>query len=461
VRSAVVIGSGPNGLAAAITMARAGWDVTVHEAADTIGGGVRSEELTYPGFVHDVCSAIHPLGRESPFFRDLELPVDWVQPDAPAAHPLDDGTAVTTERSLLATAERLGDDRGPYLRLFNRIVSDWSAFEPVVLGPFLPRPHRLLHAVDLSVMRAGLSSATGLAKRFRTDEARALLAGHAAHSMLPLETRPSGGIGLFLVATAHVFGWGFPRGGSQRLADALADRLEELGGEIVTESPVDELPRADVVLADAGPRELARIAGDKLPVHYTRALGRYRHGPGVFKLDWALDGPIPWTAPDCRRAATIHIGGTLEEIAESERSPGHARPYVLLTQPSLFDGSRAPAGKHTAWAYCHVPNGSTEDMTEHMEAQVERFAPGFRGLILARSSMGPADFERRNRNIVGGDINGGLMDLRQLFFRPVRKLVPYRTPRRGLYICSASTPPGGGVHGMCGYSAALTALRDN
>jgi phytoene dehydrogenase-like protein len=279
--------------------------------------------------------------------------------------------------------------------------------------------------------------------------------------MLPLETRPSGGVGLFLIATAHVFGWGFPRGGSQRLADELAVRLQELGGEIRTGSAVDVLPDADVVLADVVPRELLRIVGDKLPAHYAHALRRYRHGPGVFKLDWALDGPIPWTAEDCRRAATVHIGGTLEEIADSERSPGHERPFVLLAQPSLFDDSRAPAGKHTAWAYCHVPNGSAEDMTDRMEAQVERFAPGFRDLILARHATGPADFERRNRNIVGGDINGGTMDLRQLFFRPVRKLVPYRTPLKGLYICSSSTPPGGGVHGMCGYSAALVALGDS
>jgi phytoene dehydrogenase-like protein len=460
-KRAVVIGSGPNGLAAAITMARAGWEVAVHEAAETIGGGVRSEELTLPGFTHDVCSAIHPLGRDSPFFRDLELPVDWVQPDAPAAHPLDDGTAVITERSLLATAEALAEDRGPYLHVFDRVVSRWSDYEPVVLGPFLPRPNRLLHAVDLSLARVGLSSVHGLSKRFRSERARALLAGHAAHSMLPLETRPSGGVGLFLIATAHVSGWGFPRGGSQRLADALGDRLQELGGEIHTASAVDELPRADVVLADVVPRELLRIAGDRLPSHYAHALRRYRHGPGVFKLDWALDGPIPWTANDCRRAATVHVGGTFEEIAESERSPGAERPYVLLTQPSLFDDSRAPAGKHTAWAYCHVPSGSTADMTARMEAQVERFAPGFRDLILARHAIGPADFERRNRNIVGGDINGGLIDLRQLFFRPVRKLVPYRTPLRGVYLCSSSTPPGGGVHGMCGYSAALTALADS
>jgi phytoene dehydrogenase-like protein len=460
VRRALVIGSGPNGLAAAITMARAGWQVAVHEAAATIGGGVRSEELTLPGFVHDLCSAIHPLGRDSPFFRDLELPVEWIQPPAPAAHPLDDGTAVLTERSFLTTAEALGEDRAAYTRLLNPVVSGWADFEPVILGPYPPSPRRILSALNVSVARTGLAGAHALARRFKTDRARALLAGHAAHSMLPLETRPSGGIGLFLIATAHAYGWGFPRGGSQRLADAMADRLRELGGEIHTKSPVDELPQADGVLADVTPRELLRIAGDRLPVRYARALRRYRYGPGVFKLDWALDGPIPWTAPECARAATVHLGGTLDEIAASERDPGGERPFVLLTQPSIFDDSRAPAGKHTAWAYCHVPNGSTEDMTDRIEDQIERFAPGFRDLVLARSAIAPADFERRNRNIVGGDINGGAMDLRQLFFRPVRKRVPYRTPLRGLYLCSSSTPPGGGVHGMCGYSAALVALRD-
>jgi phytoene dehydrogenase-like protein len=282
--------------------------------------------------------------------------------------------------------------------------------------------------------------------------------------MLPLEARPSGGIGLFLLATAHVYGWGFPRGGSQRLVDALAERLHELGGKIQTESPVDELPNGDVVLADVVPRELLRIVGDRLPARYARALRHYRHGPGVFKLDWALGGPIPWRAEGCRGAATVHLGGTMKEIARAEQEPwlgSHAeRPFVLLTQTSLFDNSRAPEGKHTAWAYCHVPNGSTEDMTDRVEDQIERFAPGFRELILAKAATGPGDFERRNRNIVGGDINGGAMDLSQILFRPVRKLVPYRTPLRGLYICSSSTPPGGGVHGMCGYSAARLALRD-
>jgi phytoene dehydrogenase-like protein len=463
VRRAVVIGSGPNGLAAAITMARAGWEVTVHEAEETVGGGVRSAESTLPGFVHDVCSAIHPLGRDSPFFRDLELPLEWVQPPVEAAHPLDDETAVITERSFLETAGRLGEDRAAYVRLFHPVVDKWSRLEPSILGPRPPALRALLQG--LSVARTGLSSTRSLAKRFRTKEARALLAGHSAHSMLPLEKRPSGGVGLFLLATAHVYGWGYPRGGSQRLADALADRLRELGGEIRTQSRVDELPKADAVLADVVPRELLRIAGDRLPARYAHALRRYRYGPGVFKLDWALDGPIPWAAEECRRAATVHIGGSFEELADSERAPWEGRhpdrPFVLLAQQSLFDDSRAPPGKHTAWAYCHVPNGSTQDMTERIEAQVERFAPGFRELVLARAATGPAEFERRNRNIVGGDINGGALDLGQLFFRPVRKVVPYRTPVKGLYLCSSATPPGGGVHGMCGLSAALVALRDH
>jgi phytoene dehydrogenase-like protein len=461
-RTAVVIGSGPNGLAAAITMARAGWDVTVHEAEETIGGGLRSSELTFSGFVHDVCSAIHPLGRDSPFFRGVELPVEWIEPPAPAAHPLDDGTAVMTEQSVEATAAQLGNDREAYLKAFGRVVTRWREYEPVVLGPYPPRVGRAARALPLA--RRGLSSASSLADRFRTERAHALVAGHAAHSMLPLEQRPTGGVGLFLIAVAHTYGWPFPRGGSQRLADAMAERLRQLGGEIRAQSPVDELPRADAVLADVVPGELLRIAGDRLSSRYARGLRRYRHGPGVFKLDWALDGPIPWTAEGCRRAATVHLGGTFDEIAASEREPWagrHAeRPYVLLTQPSLFDDSRAPAGRHTAWAYCHVPSGSEEDMTERVEAQVERFAPGFRALILARKATGPTDLERRNRNLVGGDINGGALELGQLFFRPVRRVIPYRTPVRGLYLCSSSTPPGGGVHGMCGYSAALVALRD-
>jgi phytoene dehydrogenase-like protein len=473
VRRAVVIGSGPNGLAAAITMARAGWKVTVHEAADTVGGGVRSEELTLPGFVHDVCSAIHPLGERSPCFRDLDLDVEWIHPHAPAAHPLDDGTVVLLERGVDETADRLGADAEAYRKLLGPVVGHWGAVEPIVVGPHPPSPGTVLEtatalgpAEAARTLRTALSSARAVAEdTFDTPPARAMFAGHAAHSMLPMETKPSAGFALFLIALAHVYGWALPRGGSQRLADALAARLRELGGEIRTGSRVDELPSADVVLADVVPRELLRIAGHRLPRGYAHALARYRRGPGVFKLDWALDGPIPWAAPDCARAATVHLGGTLDEIAASERDPARGRapvrPFVLLVQPTLFDDSRAPAGKHTAWAYCHVPNGSTEDMTERIESQVERFAPGFRNLILARHALGPADFERRNANIVGGDINGGLMNLRQLVFRPVRKAVPYRTPLKGLYLCSSSTPPGGGVHGMCGYSAALVALRDS
>jgi phytoene dehydrogenase-like protein len=472
VPSAVVIGSGPNGLAAGITLAREGWRVTLHEAAATIGGGVRSEELTLPGFTHDVCSAIYPFGEHSPFLRELELPVEWIHSEAPAAHPFDDRTAIALERSVDETAEGLGRDSSAYRRLFGPLAESWGSTEPLILGPLPSKISSLAGALRalgpgsaLRTLRAGLGAARPFAEStFTTDRARTFFAGHAAHSLLPLEKRPSAGFGLFLMVLAHAYGWGFPRGGAQRLSDALADRFRELGGKIETESTVDELPRVDVVLADVVPRELLRIAGNRLPDRYAEALRRYRHGPGAFKLDWALDGPIPWKAPECARAATIHLGGSLEEIADSERAPWDGRvsdhPYVLLTQPSLYDETRAPPGKHTAWAYCHVPNGSTIDMTDRIEEQIERFAPGFRKLVLARSAIGPADFERRNRNVVGGDINGGAMDLGQLLFRPVRKLVPYRTPVRGLYLCSSSTPPGGGVHGMCGHAAARLALKD-
>jgi len=467
-RRALVIGSGPNGLVAAITLAQAGIDVVVQEAADEIGGGVRSAALTLPGFTHDVCSAVHPLGIGSPALRSLELDLEWVHPDAPSAHPLDYGTAVLLERGVEATAEGLGADATAYRRIVGAIVDAWPAVEGVVLGPFpLPprrvaRAARALGAVDgLRALRAGLGAA-GLG--FSGARARAFVAGHAAHSMLPLERRLTGGVGLTLAVLGHVFGWPFPRGGAQRLTDALAARLVELGGEIHAASPIDELPSHDVVLADVGPRELVRIARGRLPARYRRALLRFRNGPGAFKLDWSLAGPIPWRAADCRRAGTVHLGGTFDEIAASEREPWagrHAeRPFVLLAQPSLFDQTRTPPGRHVGWAYCHVPNGSDEDMTDRIEAQVERFAPGFRELILARHALRPAELEARNRNYVGGDINGGAMDLAQLLFRPTRSLVPYRTPLRGVYLCSSSTPPGGGVHGMCGYSAAMVALRD-
>ncbi|HET7043583.1 MAG TPA: NAD(P)/FAD-dependent oxidoreductase [Gaiellaceae bacterium] len=471
-RRAVVVGSGPNGLAAAIALAEAGLDVVVHEAAPVPGGGLRSEELTLPGFVHDVCSAIHPLAHASPFLRRLGLDVDWVHPDAPAAHPLDGDDAVLVERDLAATAAGLGRDAAAYRALVEPLAGAWDAIEGVLVGPHPISPKRAVRLVRelgprdvVDALRAALAAARPLAEtRFRDPRARALLAGHCAHSMLPLERRPSAGFGLALLTLAHTVGWPFPRGGAQRLADAMAARLTELGGELRTSSPVDELPRADVVLCDVSPRELVRLARGRLPERYERALLRYRHGPGAFKLDWALRAPIPWSDASVARAATVHLGGTLEEIARSERDAWEGRiaerPFVLLAQPTLFDPTRAPAGRHTAWAYCHVPNGSAEDMTGRIEAQVERYAPGFREVVLARNALGPAALEAHDRNLVGGDLNGGAMDLGQLLFRPVRGLVPYRVPLPGVYLCSASTPPGGGVHGMCGYSAARVALAD-
>lgn len=442
------------------------------EAAETAGGGMRSTGLTLPGFVHDVCSSVLPLAQASPAFRDFDLDVEWAHPSAPAAHPLDDGTAVMLERDLDATAEDLGPDGAAYRELIGPLVAAWAEVQMTVLGPHPVSPR---HALALTrrlglgraagAARAALSDARSLAEgRFHEERTRAWIAGHCAHSLLPLERRPSAGFGLALLALGHVVGWGFPRGGSQRLADALAARLAELGGEIRTGNPVEELPRSEIVLADTSPRELVRIARGRFPSRYERALLRYRHGPGAFKLDWALEGPIPWLARECGRAGTVHLGGSLDEISRSEWAAWNGarseRPFVLLTQPTLFDATRAPPGKHIAWAYCHVPNGSAVDMTDPIEAQVERFAPGFRSLISRRHAMDPAELEARNRNLVGGDINGGAMDLGQLLFRPVRSAVPYRTPIPGVYLCSSSTPPGGGVHGMCGYSAALLALKD-
>ncbi len=459
-RRAVVIGSGPNGLAAAITLARAGLDVTVYEAAPELGGGMRSAELTRPGFVHDVCASILPLGVASPFFQELALDVDWVHPPAAAAHPFDDGSAILLERGVEDTAEQLGTDGDAYRALIAPLVDAWPELEQAFAEPSAKRLAPLLPK-----LRPALASARTLAEsRFRDHRTRAWFAGHAAHSMLPLERRPSAGFGVALALLGHVVGWPLARGGSGRLAEALATRLRELGGAIETSSPVDELPYADVVLADVSPRELIRIGRGQLPPRYERGLRAYRHGPGAFKLDWALDGPIPWRSEECRRAATVHLGGSLDEIAASEWGAWSGRPaerpFVLLAQTSLFDESRAPSGQHTAWAYCHVPNGSTVDMTDRIEAQLERFAPGFRDLILERHTMGPRELETHNRNLVGGDLNGGAMDLGQLLFRPTRRLVPYRTPLDGVYLCSASTPPGGGVHGMCGYWAAQLTLDD-
>jgi phytoene dehydrogenase-like protein len=463
---AVVVGSGPNGLAAAITLAREGRSVLVLEAAETVGGGVRSAELTRPGFVHDVCSAIHPLAKASPFLRELPLAehgLTLIDPPAPLAHPLDDGTAVMLERSVEETAAGLGADSEAYRAVMGLFVDRSANLVPFLLGrsPLTRRP--------LLAARFGfhaLRSAVAFAKRFEGERARALFAGLAAHSIQDLRRPPTASFGLVLGLLAHTHGWPFVRGGSQQLADALASYLRSLGGEIEVGRHVDlldELPSSRVTMLDITARQVLRVAGHRLPARYTRALRRYRYGPGVFKVDWALEGPVPWTAQDCARAATVHIGGTLEEIVASERAvwEGEApeRPFVLVAQQSPFDETRAPNGKHTLWAYCHVPNGSTEDMTERIEAQIERFAPGFRGLILARSVRGPAEIERYNENYVGGDINGGVQDLRQLYTRPVVRLNPYSTPVDGLYICSSSTPPGGGVHGLCGYYAARSALK--
>jgi phytoene dehydrogenase-like protein len=465
-RDAVVVGSGPNGLAAAIAVAEAGRSVLLVEAAGTVGGGLRSAELTQPGFVHDVCSAIHPLAQGSPFFGRLPLGrhgLEMIQPPAPLAHPLDDGSAVLLERSLADTASGLGVDGRAYRRLLAPLVHEADALLPLLLAPVpVPRRPLLLARFGLPALR----SAVSLAKRFEGDRARALVAGAAAHANQPL-TRPlTASFGLILCLLAHSHGWPYPRGGSQALADALAAHLRSLGGEIETGrrvSSIDELPTTRAVLLDVTPRQVFRLTGDRLPDRYARRLRRYRYGPGVFKLDWALDGPVPWTAGECGRAGTVHLGGTLEEIAASEEAVRQGRhperPFVIVAQQSLHDPSRAPAGKHTLWGYCHVPNGSTQDMTEPIEGQIERFAPGFRDRILARSALTTADLERYDENYVGGDINGGVQDLRQLWTRPVARLDPYATPLDGLYICSSSTPPGGGVHGMCGYYAARSALR--
>ncbi len=464
---AVVVGAGPNGLAAAIVLAQAGLAVRVLESADTVGGGARSAELTLPGFVHDVCSAIHPLGVASPFFRTLPLAehgVQWIEPPAALAHPFDDGTAVLLERSPDAAAAGLGEDEARWRRIFAPLAADAEPLLEDLLGPL----HLPAHPLALARFGARAApSATLLARlSFRGARARGVFAGLSAHSMLRLDRPPSAAFGLTLGLLAHAVGWPFPQGGSQRISDALASYLRSLGGEIETGHRVEslaELGETRPVLLDVTPRGLLALAGDRLPTLYRRRLERYGYGPGVFKLDWALDGPIPWRAEECARSATVHLGATLDEIASSEAAPGRGeigeRPYVLLAQQSLFDQTRAPEGRHTGWAYCHVPNGSTVDMTERIEAQVERFAPGFRERILARSALGPADIERYNENYVGGDINGGAATLSQLFTRPVARVSPYSTPLPGVFLCSSSTPPGGGVHGMCGFHAGRAALR--
>jgi phytoene dehydrogenase-like protein len=464
---AVVVGSGPNGLSAAVELARNGKRVAVLEGKSTIGGGVRSAEITLPGFVHDLGSAIHPLGYASPFFRSLPLEkhgLEWVHPDVPLAHPFDGGEAAVLERSLEATAAGLGPDAAAYRRLMGPGSADASR----IAGFFVGKPSLIRHPLALaySGVRA-LGDAEGLARSvFEGEKARGLFAGNAGHSFLPLDQPPSALFGLLLGTLGHAFGWPFPRGGSQSLANALVSYLESMGGEIFTNAPVstvEDVPRTRAVLFDVTPRQLHDLAGEHFTDGYNKALKRYRYGPGVFKVDFALDGPIPWEAEGCGHAGTVHLGGTLEEISAGEaavaRGEHPERPFILLAQQSLFDQTRAPEGKHTVWAYCHVPNGSAFDMTERIEAQIERFAPGFGERILARRTAGTTELERWNPNLVGGDINGGYMDLRQLFTRPMPRPNPYSTPARGLYICSSSTPPGGGVHGMSGYLAARVVLR--
>ena len=466
---AVIVGSGPNGLAAAITLARAGCSVLVLEANATLGGCVRSAELTLPGYVHDVCSAIHPLALGSPFFASLPLErfgLTWVQPKIPLAHPLGNGTAACLYRSVDETAMALGADARPYRQLMSPLLSKWEELVAELLQPMLHIPRN-----PLALARFGLRAiwpATVLANTlFKREQARALFAGVAAHSFLPLEAVASAAFGVVLGMTSHAVGWPMPRGGAQSLSNSLAACLRDLGGKIETNARVrhlSELPSARAILLDITPWQLLRIAGERLPIHYYRRLEHFQHAPGVFKIDYALDSPVPWEADECRHAGTVHLGGTLEEIAFAEREVAAGdtpeRPFVLVAQQSICDRTRAPKGNHTLWAYCHIPHGSIFDMAGRIEQQIERFAHGFRARILARHIMGPADLEKSNANLIGGDINGGAANLRQLIARPVLSPVPYRTPLHGVYLCSSSTPPGGGVHGMCGYHAARAALRD-
>jgi len=466
---AVVVGSGPNGLAAAITLARAKCSVLVLEANATIGGGARSAELTLPGFIHDLCSAVHPLAAGSPFFKTLPLErlgLSWIQPDIPLAHPLDGDTAACLYRDVDLTAMQLNADGRAYRRLMEPLERNWEKLATEFLQPMLHLPRH-----PFALARFGIPAicpAKLLAKfLFKHEPARALFAGIAAHSFLPLEAPISSAFALVLGMAGHAVGWPIPRGGSQSITNALADHLRELGGKIENNHRVDNLdalPKSRTVLFDVSPWQFLRIAGDRLPKGYHRRLQRFRHAPGIFKVDYALNSPVPWKAESCKHAGTIHLGGTLDEIAQTEREIARGRiperPFVLVAQQSLFDETRAPRGQHTLWAYCHVPFDCKFDMSERIEAQIERFAPGFCDCILARNSMSAVDLEKSNPNLAGGDINGGAANLAQLIARPILSPTPYRTPLTGIYLCSASTPPGGGVHGMCGYHAARAALRD-
>jgi len=466
-RRAVVIGAGPNGLAAAIVLAQAGLKVDVFEAEPQAGGGARTLPLTLPGFLHDFGSAVHPMALASPFFSTLPLSdygLQWIQPPAPLAHPLDDGTAVMLERDLGEAEAALGEDGKQWRRLFGPFAEHWAQLAPEVLKPVSLFPRHPLLLARLGLL--GFPSANAIAHFwFRNPRTRALFAGLAAHSILSLEEPLSSAFGIMLGATAHAVGWPIPRGGAQSITNALCGYLTSLGGTVQLSTRVESLAalgKYDVALCDVTPQQLLQIAGGQLSAGYARRLQRYRSGPGVFKVDYALSQPIPWKATECLRSATVHIGGTLEEFVVSEDAMRHGRhaerPFVLLAQPTLFDPTRAPEGRHIAWAYCHVPNGSDFDMLPRIEAQIERFAPGFRDCVLGRRVFSPAALQAMDANLVGGDIGGGLMNLSQFLFRPTMGY--YATSARDIYICSASTPPGGGVHGMCGYNAARLALKD-
>lgn len=462
---AVVVGSGPNGLACAIELAREGWVVAVLEAADSVGGATRTAELTQPGFRHDIGSAIHPMAVGSPFLSGLPLSkygLEWISPEVALAHPLDDGTAVLLLRSVKATAESLAKDSTQYRRFMKPMVEHWEGLARDILAPMhMPRHPWLIFTFGLRAMR----SVEGLAESMFVDQrAGALLAGMGAHSIMPLDKLGSAAIALVMCITGHAVGWPMARGGSQSIADAMAAHLRSLGGEIFTGSRVDSLdslPEARAVMLDITPRQFLSLAPG-MPQRECGRMGNYPYGPGVFKVDWALESPVPWKAADCLRSATVHLGGTLKEIVAAEsavfRGQHPEHPFVVLAQHTLFDPTRAPEGKHTAWAYCHIPHGSTVDMTDRIESQIERFAPGFRQRILARRSMAPADLESENANLVGGDISGGLNTLKRIF-RPGFGHGPYGTPLKSVFLCSSSTPPGAGVHGMCGYHAARAAMR--